>query len=44
MTTIEQYADQCAAERLRKQMTEDYLCFADAEEDELEEILKVLQS
>lgn len=44
MTNLEHYADQCVAEWLRRQMQEEYLCFADADEDEIEEILKSVQS
>lgn len=44
MNPIEQYAEQCAADRLARQITDDVLSFAEFDEDELEEVLKAVQS
>lgn len=44
MTTLEQYADQCAAERLARQITNDILLLAEFDDEELEDILKEVQS
>lgn len=42
-STLEMYADECAQERLTRQMTDDYLSYAEFEEfEDVEEILKEL--
>lgn len=43
MTNLEQYAEQCAAERLRKRITDDVLSLMEIEDEDLEEILKAFQ-
>lgn len=46
MTNLEQYADQCATDRIRKQIDSDYLTFMEILEsdEELQEILKMVRS
>jgi hypothetical protein len=44
MTNLEQYADQCAVDRVRKQIQEDFLSFVEIveEDEELQDILKAV--
>lgn len=44
MNPIEQYAEQCVAERLARQITDDVLSFAEFDEDELEDILRAAKN
>ena len=39
MSNLEQYAEQCEAERLQKRMTQDILDFNEVDWEELEDIL-----
>lgn len=45
MSNLEMYAEQCAQERLNRQLTSDVLLLAEFEDDEdIEEILKAVKS